>query len=757
MSSLAFPGQGSTLRRLSLGLVSTSLLGGLAPTSLWALQPAVVQGDNVNVRGRASLAGEVLVQLKQGDLIQMVDKIVAVGAKSGEPSRWAQIQIPESVPVYVHATFLDGDTVAATKLNIRGGPGENYSVLGSLQRGEKVQSLGKQGDWVRISPTPETYAFVAADYVVASPASAPTTRPATRPVVAPVVAPVAAAPSVPASTPVVATLPTSAASAQIAPPVVPETKTAPTAETSPSFVPAPLAAPIVFAPTATPKPSIPPVLPASVAPTVTPAAAPIAAPIVLAPTAAPAPSIPPIAPASVAPAVTPAAAPIPAPTVQSIAQEPPVAPAKPLENLKAKPAPAPVAATVPPAGATAATASTGPTPSHVPPAPLVLASASPAVTSIPPISAPRPVTPAAAPIPAPTVQKVAQAKPVDDLTAKPTSSATASPANRQWVEHLESADEEHPRNHISFGYRFGLKGSVDFNGFATPPALPPGVFDDGYVLDSSRQTGGPTPAPDGRTWNWGYGSPSQVQGDNLLMSHSYPQASTDSSRNLQDDLMSGFELTYALELWSNGLYEACHFGLEVAFNYSALDVKNTWTHSVDVVRETTSYELGGVLPPYDPLTGQTYQGTYGGPGPTIPRIGTFNQITIPNGGSMTSYRELTANTYGFRLGPYFEGPIYKKVWGTIGTGLALGLVDSQYGYTDTFNGVPVSGSASDFSALVGWYLGAGLSYRFSHSWSLFYNAQYQWLPDYTYKSGTTEATFKPGNGLFQSIGVRYSF
>ena len=617
-SSRPLPGRGNTLRRLSLGLVSTSLLGSWASPSLWALQSAVVQGESVNVRGQASLAGEVLVQLNQGDIIQMVDKIVAVGAKAGAPSRWAQIQLPPSVPVYVHASFLDGDTVAATRLNIRGGAGENYSVLGSLQRGDKIHSLGKQGGWVRIRPTPETYAFVAADYVVKAPSPAP----AARPVVA--------------------------------------------------IVPSP---------------------PTAVAPI--PMTAPVSAPRVIPP-----------APPTVA--------------AESVAPER--------------------------------------TSSHIEPPPIIVAQTTPTVdsTTPPPVSpeAAAPIAPSAVPTLA-QAQPFASTQPLEKRADKPADSSTSTPPTKDQVGRLEPTHDGPRRNQISFGYRLGMNSSVEFKGFAAAPKLPSGIFDDGYVLDSSRQTAGPNSSPDGRTWNWGYDNPAQVQGDTLLLTHSYPQAGTDSHK--LDDLVSGFELTYSLELYRGGSDESFHFGMEAAFNYSALSIKSTWAHSMNTVRDTTAYQLGGVVPPYDPLTGQTYQGNYGGPGPTIPLNGTPSQSTIPNGPPMTTYRELVANTYGLRLGPYFESPLYKKLSGTVGMGLAIGLADGELRYADTVQSLPLSGTATDFSALVGWYFGGGLSYKWSDSWSLFYNAQYQWLPDYTLTAGPTEARINAGNGLFQTIGIRYSF
>jgi hypothetical protein len=675
----------------------------LAAPSLWALQPSLVQGDNVNVRGRASLAGEILFQLHTGDPIQMVDKIVVAGAKKGEPSRWAQIQLPASIPVYVHGSFLDGDTVAASKLNIRSGPGEKYSVLGRLQRGDKIRSLGQQGDWVQISPTPETYAFIAADYVGGS-ASPP-------PVASPVVATLASLPSVPAPAPMKAELP--------APPVSP-----PPAEAA-----APVAPPAV--PTVTAGVGTVPIAEAPPLATV--------APVVVS-------QVEPTAPLFTPPA---------SPSV-TLAQAQPVPPDEQVDEMVAQPAPItpPVAPTVPDGVETVPIAEAPPLATV---APVVVAQAEPTAPLFTPPASPS-VTLAQA-------QPVSPDKQVDKMAAKPAPTPAAAAPAEDLSEQLQLIGEKHHLNRLSFGYRFGLNISAEFKGFGASPQTPPGIFDDGYVLPSSRQTGGSKPAPDGRTWNWGYDSPTQVQGGNLLQTKSYAPAAPATSHTLDDNrVTSGLELTYARELWSGGRSNACHFGVEAAFNYSVLDSQSTWQHSMAIVRTVSTYALGGVVPPYDPATPppNTYQGTYNGPGPTIPLIGTPGPATtIPGGASMTSYRELEANTYGLRFGPFFESPIYKRLWGTVGTGLALGMVDGEVRYRDSYtDGVrpsSVYGSASDFSVLVGWYIGGGVSYKLSHCWSLFYNAQYQWLPDYTLNVDATEAKLKAGNGLFQSIGISYSF
>ena len=55
--------------------------------------------------------------------------------------------------------------MSAKKLNMRGGPGENYSVLGVIERGTAVNEITTKGDWMQIDPPASSYAFVAAMYL----------------------------------------------------------------------------------------------------------------------------------------------------------------------------------------------------------------------------------------------------------------------------------------------------------------------------------------------------------------------------------------------------------------------------------------------------------------------------------------------------------------------------------------------------------------------------------------------------------------
>ena len=140
---------------------------------------------NVNARGQAGLKGEVVTHLKKGETVTVLDQINLDKHKANEPAQWAKIALPSSTHVWVNSKFVDAasKTVSAKKLNMRGGPGENYSVLGVLERGAAVNEITTKGDWMQINPPGNSYAFVAAMYLkqeaqaALAPAPAPEPQP----------------------------------------------------------------------------------------------------------------------------------------------------------------------------------------------------------------------------------------------------------------------------------------------------------------------------------------------------------------------------------------------------------------------------------------------------------------------------------------------------------------------------------------------------------------------------------------------------
>jgi hypothetical protein len=218
----------------------------------------------VNVRGQANVGSEVVTQLRKGEPVIVIDEISVEKPKPGDPAKWLKIVMPTNTPVWVNATFLTNHVVMPKVLNIRSGPGEQFSVIGRLDRDATVQEIRVVENWMEIIAPTNTFAFVAADLIErtnapaavakteaapakpAEPAPTPVVVPAPAPAPAPVTETVKVEPT-PAPAPVVDNAPK--------PIVVAEAKPAPAPE---PVAPAPAPAPVVIPVPAPAAPKAPP-------------------------------------------------------------------------------------------------------------------------------------------------------------------------------------------------------------------------------------------------------------------------------------------------------------------------------------------------------------------------------------------------------------------------------------------------------------------------------------------------------------------
>ncbi len=200
--------------------------------------PAVARQDHVNVRGQAGINSEIVTHLKQGETVLVLEEITLKHPKTDEPAKWARIGLPAGTHVWVSKTFLDaGQTVTPAKLKVRAGPGENYSFIGLLRKGETVKAVGAKGEWTEIEAPTNAYAFVAAHLLAhKEPGAAPvepTPTPVTPPVQSAVTAPPPAAPpTTPTPEPAVPPPVTQAPAPTVTPPVT--TPLPPTVEEPPA-------------------------------------------------------------------------------------------------------------------------------------------------------------------------------------------------------------------------------------------------------------------------------------------------------------------------------------------------------------------------------------------------------------------------------------------------------------------------------------------------------------------------------------------
>ncbi len=190
---------------------------------------ATVKQEAVNVRGRSSFVGEVITHLHKGETVSVLEEINISKPKKDEPAKWAKILMPTNTPVWVSGDYVDATSMTAkSRLNVRGGPGENYSVVARVEKGTPIKEIRKNKGWIEIETPTNAFGFVAADFLNIQPATAPviaatTPEPAPAPAptpapepttVTPEAAPVAANPN---EAPAPAATPADAAPAPVAP------------------------------------------------------------------------------------------------------------------------------------------------------------------------------------------------------------------------------------------------------------------------------------------------------------------------------------------------------------------------------------------------------------------------------------------------------------------------------------------------------------------------------------------------------------
>lgn len=157
---------------LAVGLLATGLTNSNAAT------PAVVKVNQAKVRAQPSAHSEVLTHLKQGDTAVILAEQADPEARSGEPRRWARIEMPEHVPVWLAANLIDPKSkkVKVERINLRAGPGKNFSQLGQITKGTVVNEIRSEDGWMQIEAPAGCIAYMAAELLATSPQRGATGR-----------------------------------------------------------------------------------------------------------------------------------------------------------------------------------------------------------------------------------------------------------------------------------------------------------------------------------------------------------------------------------------------------------------------------------------------------------------------------------------------------------------------------------------------------------------------------------------------------
>ena len=196
-------------------------------------------------------------------------------------------------------------------------------------------------------------------------------------------------------------------------------------------------------------------------------------------------------------------------------------------------------------------------------------------------------------------------------------------------------------------YQFGL--SISVNTASTPPPPQPGVYDDGYVLNDIN--GG----ADGLTWNWGYENASQLVDGSLQMSRLNGLKTVGSLDGFGDANLFGPEVLVGFEFFRFEMGKRDgRFGFEFGFRYGSYSGNDQSSVSSDVSQDVVRYDLGGVVAPLPP-----YSGNSGTAGPLLSLNGVSQ---APRNAQATSSlaTDLSADFYTGRFGAWISVPITGK-------------------------------------------------------------------------------------------------
>ena len=142
-------------------LLTTATLTVWMTISATAFDEGVVKGKNVNVRAQANHNSEVVTQVHKGDRLVIIDEVAAKNPGPKSPKSWYMIALPSGTLVWVSAKYIEAGKVSASRLNVRSGPGEKFSVLGRINNGTAVSELRRDGEWAEIEAPEAVHGYIA--------------------------------------------------------------------------------------------------------------------------------------------------------------------------------------------------------------------------------------------------------------------------------------------------------------------------------------------------------------------------------------------------------------------------------------------------------------------------------------------------------------------------------------------------------------------------------------------------------------------
>ena len=117
------------MKILLLVLLTTAFFSSFAETN--EIQKVRVTGDRVSLRAKPDINSELL------DRAMLDDELVFLGETNG----WVAVQAPDTIDLWVSGQYVKNGTVQPSKLNVRSGPSQNYSVVCVVSKGDSSSTF----------------------------------------------------------------------------------------------------------------------------------------------------------------------------------------------------------------------------------------------------------------------------------------------------------------------------------------------------------------------------------------------------------------------------------------------------------------------------------------------------------------------------------------------------------------------------------------------------------------------------------------
>lgn len=125
----------------------------------WAQELVSVRNPTVNLRAAPSTDAQILFRLSQGYPLQVLERRgnwLRVQDFEGDQG-WIARSVTANVPHHI---------VKGTRVNLRSGPGTNHAIVGTVNYGEVLRTVRRQGNWVLVqNPNGRGNAWVASNFV----------------------------------------------------------------------------------------------------------------------------------------------------------------------------------------------------------------------------------------------------------------------------------------------------------------------------------------------------------------------------------------------------------------------------------------------------------------------------------------------------------------------------------------------------------------------------------------------------------------